>query len=170
MNKSKSGYQNLQKFYEISNKRLQLDTEFLKEEKKQNLEDLKNKKKYEREEVFASQSSTSEQSKNKHINEENDDNESEFKNFILYIDESEKSSQCLLELKKNIDFKLQCDIYKKENLKKLPTYITTFPYLVDKKTKKGYESEKCLELIKSKKCCKFFQNKKNTNQFMWNSF
>jgi len=155
MFRSKSSYQNLKNFNEITEKRLQLDTEFLKLGKELETQN-KEKEMMEKKEILQTPFSK----------EQLDDSQEDEKEFILYIDEKEKSLECLLELKKNVDFKLQCHIIKKESLKKVPSWVTSFPYLVDKKTKKGYELQKCLEIIKTKKFCKL-SYKKNSKNFSW---
>jgi len=155
MFRSKSSYQNLKNFNEITEKRLQLDTEFLKLGKELETQN-KEKEMMEKKEILQTPFSK----------EQLDDSQEDEKEFILYIDEKEKSLECLLELKKNVDFKLQCHIIKKESLNKVPSWVTSFPYLVDKKTKKGYELNKCLEIIKTKKFCKM-SYKKNSKNFSW---
>lgn len=160
MIKSKSAYQNQKNFYELTEKRLQLDTEFLKLGK-----ELENKEKELMEKKENFQAPLSQDLKNNNDAME-DDSQHEEKDFILYLDETEKSTNVLQELKKNVDFKLQCHVCKKESLEKVPSWISSFPYLVDKKTKKGYDSEKCLEFIKTKKFCKL-SYKKNSKSFSW---
>jgi len=132
-NPKKRTYQNVKDVMNISEQRLALDTEFLQKGKE--LENL-NSKNLEKEEP------------------DNDVNEGELKDYILYLNDNNQSEETLQELKKNKDFKLNVLIYKKEDLVEIPEWLSSFPFLVDKKNKKAYSNEECISFIKTVKVCK----------------
>lgn len=158
----KTIYQNLKLVNDITEKRLQLDTEFLKLGKE--LEDKKFLEETTKivDKQFDKQLQTFEASKVNKVEEE--DTKDNLKEYILYVDESQKSLECLTELKKNVDLKLVCYICKKGGEEKIPTFIQNFPYLIDKQTKKGYDLQKCIDFIKSKKICKLSYTKNKSGK------
>jgi hypothetical protein len=133
-NPKKRNYQNVKDIMDISEQRLALDTEFLQKGKE--MEDLE-----------------------KHENienriEEDELSESDLKDYILYLDENNESEETLQELKKNKDLKLNVLIYRKSDLLEIPLWLSGFPFLVDKKNKKAFANDQCIDFIKTVKVCK----------------
>lgn len=133
-NPKKRTYQNIKEVMDISEQRMALDTEFLQKGKE--MED-KNVDK-----------------KNLENFNKNENEEEEIKDYIVYLDDSNESSEILQELKKNKDLKLNCLLYKKDDLLEIPLWLTDFPFFIDTKTKKAYVNDECLKFIKTIKVCK----------------
>lgn len=131
-NPKKRTYQNIKDVINISEQRLALDTEFLQKGKE--MKDLE---------------------KSGHgENVEEEINEGELKDYILYLDDNNKCEETLEELKKKKDLKLNVLIYKKEDLLEIPDWLTSFPFLINKKSKKAYSDDQCTNFIKTEKVCK----------------
>lgn len=131
-----SGGQNPRDVMDINEQRLTLDTEFLQMGKE--LEKME--KPTEEEDV-------------KYNEDEEEDFVNEMKEFMLYLDDSNDSTEALNELKKNINFKLKCYVLKREDLQEVPEFIQAYPFLIDKVNKKAYAEKECIRYIKDKKIC-----------------